>query len=83
MNDVVLKSEADGMGYLYGHMVKGEHTVRVDVLPPLSEVEHWRKPFVTPPDKSGLKPDPTLWIVHADGEEVGRVKTKADIGSVL
>ena len=71
-----LKPEPDGAGYLYGRLDAGDESYRIDVLPPASEPRPY---FVTP----NASADPKLWIVHVDGEELGRVARRDQIEPLL
>ena len=70
-----LKSQPDGLGYLYGtYRDTNGDSYRIDILPPAAD---WR---------GDMKPgavDPTHWIIYVDGEEIGRVTRRADIATIL
>ncbi len=70
---LVLNSEPDGFGFIYGQLVAADgESYRVDIMPP---ADQWRGDM-KPSD--GL-PHPTDWIVHLDGEEIARVRRREDI----
>ena len=64
-----LKTRPDGYGYIYGVWVRGEETVRVDIMPPRA---HWDVDMMLP-DRA---PHETDWVVYANGEEIARVKAE-------
>ena len=64
-----LKTRPDGYGYIYGVWVRGEETVRVDIMPPRA---HWDGDVMLP-DRA---PHARDWVVYANGEEIARVKAE-------
>lgn len=62
-----LSARPDGYGFLYGAWLRGEQSVRVDILPPRA---HWQGDAVLP-DRA---PDADDWVVYANGEEIARLR---------
>lgn len=74
---LVLKSEPDGFGFIYGQIIDGDgESYRVDIMPP---ADRWRGDM-RPSD--GL-PHPTDWVVLIDGEEIARVRRREDIDAAV
>lgn len=65
-----LKTRPDGYGYIYGVWVRGDETVRVDIMPPRA---HWDGDVMLPDGA----PHATDWVVYANGEEIARVKAES------
>ena len=71
-----LKPEQDGCGYFYGRFDVGDASYRIDVLPPTS----LPKPFFV---MASVQGDPKLWVVHVDGNEIGRTETREQIEALI
>lgn len=69
-----LKSEPDGFGFIYGTLSDGgEHTWRVDIMPPLP---CWRGDMKM---QGSFAPHATDWVVYLDGDEIARVQRREDL----
>lgn len=68
-----LKTRPDGYGYIYGVWQDGEHSIRVDIMPPRA---HWVGDMMLP----DRPPHQTDWVVYADGEEIARVQAENVMG---
>jgi len=75
---VIFKNDNDGFGFKYGFVDIGEDSqVRIDVMPP---EPIWRGTMRLADSKL---PDPRLWAVFVDGEEIGRVATEAEVKTLI
>ena len=68
-----LKTRPDGYGYIYGVWQDGEHSIRVDIMPPRAL---WDGDMMLP----DRPPHETDWVVYADGEEIARVQAENVMG---
>ena len=71
-----LSSQPDGFGFFYGRASLGDAVVSVNILPP---APLWRGDMKLPDHP----PDPTKWIIFADGDEIARVERRENLGDAL
>lgn len=72
-----LKPDPDGFGFIYGHLFSPDGEVyRVDIMPPAGEWSGDMKP-------TGDLPHPTDWVIHLDGDEIARVRSREDVDDAI
>lgn len=74
--EFTLKQMPDGFGFLYGTLIAGGASYRVDVLPP---VPFWQGQFKL----NNHQPHATDWIIFVDGNELARVSHRDDIAACV
>ena len=74
---LTLKPEPDGFRYLYGdYIAETGERYRVDVMPPKS---HWRGDILL----TDNPPHATDWVVYCNGQELARVRERADLDQLV